>query len=53
MKLGNKIARGAGALLLAAAVAWALRPQPVLVELAMVSQGAFEQTVSDDEEPMF
>lgn len=29
-------------------VAWALRPQPVAVELAAVARGAFEQTVSDD-----
>ncbi|HEX9184873.1 MAG TPA: HlyD family efflux transporter periplasmic adaptor subunit, partial [Burkholderiales bacterium] len=29
-------------------VAWALRPQPIAVEVAEVTRGAFEQTVVDD-----
>jgi len=33
---------------LAALVAWALRPQPIAVEVATVTQGPFEQTVVDD-----
>jgi len=33
---------------IAATVAWMLRPQPVAVETAEVTRGAFEQTVSDD-----
>ena len=32
----------------AAAAAWALRPQPIAVETAAVTRGAFEQSVSDD-----
>ncbi len=34
--------------MLAVAVAWALRPRPVVVEIAEVKKGVFEQTVSDD-----
>ena len=48
MKTHNKIALGVLLALLAALVAWALRPQPVSVELAEVTRGVFEQTVSDD-----
>jgi HlyD family secretion protein len=44
----NKIALAAGLALLAAAVAWALRPQPIAVELAEATRGAFEQTITDD-----
>jgi len=44
----NKIALGIAAAALAALVAWALRPQAVLVETARVVRGPFEQTVSDD-----
>ncbi len=33
---------------LAGALAWALQPRPVVVEVAAVTQGAFEQSVSDD-----
>jgi HlyD family secretion protein len=44
----NKIALAAGLVLLALAVAWALRPQPVAVELSEVTQGAFEQAITDD-----
>jgi HlyD family secretion protein len=39
------------AVLIAAVLAlsvWALRPQPIAVELASVTRGPFEQTVSDD-----
>jgi len=48
MKTHNKIALGVLLALLATLVAWALRPQPVSVELAEVTRGVFEQTVSDD-----
>jgi HlyD family secretion protein len=48
MTTRNKIALGIAILLLAALVAWALRPQPVAVETAEVTRGPFEQTVSDD-----
>lgn len=44
----NQIALGVILAALAALVAWALRPQPVPVELAEVARGVFEQTVSDD-----
>jgi HlyD family secretion protein len=44
----NTIALGLVLAVVAALVAWALRPQPVSVELAEVARGAFEQTVSDD-----
>ena len=44
----NQILLGAGLAALAALTAWALRPQAVAVEVAEVTQGAFEQTVSDD-----
>jgi HlyD family secretion protein len=48
MKTRNKIALGLLLAALAALVAWALQPQPVLVELAEVQRGVFEQTVSED-----
>ena len=44
----NKLARGIALAAVALAAAWALRPQPVAVELAEVSRGAFEQTIADD-----
>jgi HlyD family secretion protein len=44
----NTIALGLVLAVLAALVAWALRPQPVSVEIAEVTKGMFEQTVSDD-----
>jgi HlyD family secretion protein len=48
MRMRNKIVLGIGAAALAALVAWALRPQPVMVETAKVTRGTFEQAVSDD-----
>ena len=48
MRTRNKIALGIAVAALSALVVWALRPQPQLVETAVVSRGAFEQTVSDD-----
>ena len=44
----NKIALGVALAAVALGAAWALRPQPIAVELAGVSRGAFEQTLSDD-----
>jgi HlyD family secretion protein len=44
----NKIGLGIVLAVLAALVAWALRPQPISVETAEVTKGVFEQTVSDD-----
>jgi len=44
----NRIALLVALAALALLVAWALRPQPVSVEAAQATQGAFEQTVSDD-----
>jgi HlyD family secretion protein len=44
----NKIALALALAALAALIAWALRPQPVAVELAEVTQGAFEQAIIDD-----
>ena len=44
----NTIALGVVLAALAALVAWALRPQAVSVEVAEVTKGVFEQTVSDD-----
>jgi HlyD family secretion protein len=44
----NKVLLGATLVVVAALVAWALQPQPVTVELAPVTQGPFEQTVTDD-----
>jgi HlyD family secretion protein len=48
MKRRNLLLLGAGAVALALLVAWALRPQPVSVEAAAVTEGPFEQTVVDD-----
>lgn len=44
----NRIALAAALVALAALVAWALRPQPVAVELAEVTRGTFEQAIADD-----
>jgi len=44
----NKIALAAALVVLALLVAWALRPQPVAVELAEVTQGPFEQAIAED-----
>ena len=44
----NKIGLGLVFIVLAALVAWALRPQPISIEIAEATKGAFEQTVSDD-----
>ncbi|HSG77512.1 MAG TPA: efflux RND transporter periplasmic adaptor subunit [Burkholderiales bacterium] len=48
MKTRNKILLAVAAAALAALVAWSLQPQPVAVELAAVTRGAFEQTIVDD-----
>lgn len=48
MRTANKIVFAASTLLLAGVAVWALRPQPVAVEVAKVSRGLFEQTVTDD-----
>jgi HlyD family secretion protein len=48
MKTRNKILLAAAALAVAGLAAWALRPQPVVVEIAEARRGPFEQTVSDD-----
>jgi HlyD family secretion protein len=48
MKTRNKIALAIAAAVIAALVAWALRPQPIAVETAEVVRGPFEQTVVDD-----
>ena len=48
MRTRNQIALAVVAVLVAALVAWALRPQPVAVEVAEVTRGVFEQTVVDD-----
>jgi HlyD family secretion protein len=48
MKTRNLVLLSAAGLVLAALVAWALRPQPIAVETAAVTQGPFEQTVVDD-----
>ena len=44
----NKIALAAALVALVLLVAWALRPQPVAVELAEVTQGPFEQAIAED-----
>jgi len=44
----NKIALAAALVVLALLVAWALRPQPVAVELAEVTRGPFEQAIAED-----
>jgi len=48
MKVKARIAWGVAGIAVAAAVAWALQPRPVIVETARVVRGAYEQTVSDD-----
>jgi HlyD family secretion protein len=48
MKTRNRIALAVIAVLVAALAAWALRPQPIAVEVAEVTRGVFEQTVVDD-----
>lgn len=48
MRTGNKVALLAGAVAVAGLAVWALRPQPVPVEVAAATRGSFEQTVSDD-----
>ncbi len=48
MRTRNKIALAVAVLAVAALVAWALRPQPIAVEIAEVVRGPFEQTVIDD-----
>jgi HlyD family secretion protein len=48
MKKRNLILLAAAGVALALLVAWALRPQPVAVEAAAVTEGPFEQTVVDD-----
>ena len=48
MRTRNRIALAVVAVLVAALVAWALRPQPIAVEVAEVTRGPFEQTVVDD-----
>ena len=48
MKRKTWIIGGATAVLLVLAVAWAFAPKPVEVELASVTQGAFETTIDED-----
>jgi len=48
MKMRNKIALGAALAAVAALVAWSLQPRPVAVEVAVVAEGPFEQTIIDD-----
>lgn len=48
MKTRNRILLAAVLLVIALAAAWALRPRPVIVELATATLGTLEQTVSDD-----
>jgi len=48
MRKRNLILLAAAGVALALLVAWALRPQPVAVEAAAVTEGPFEQTVVDD-----
>ncbi len=48
MKKRNLVLLAAAGVVLAALAAWALRPLPIAVELAAVTQGPFEQTVVDD-----
>jgi HlyD family secretion protein len=44
----NKIALAVVLAVVALLVGWALRPQPIAVELAEVARGAFEQVIADD-----
>lgn len=48
MNTRSKVLAGLTVAVLAAATYWALRPQPVSVEVADVVTGRFEQTVDDD-----
>ena len=48
MKNANAIVLGAAVVAVAALAVWALQPRPIAVETARVSQGVFEQAVSDD-----
>ncbi len=48
MRTRNTIVLGVAIAAVAGAVLWALRPQPVPVETALVAQGVFERSVSDD-----
>ena len=48
MKRRNWILLAAGSALVAALFAWALRPQPVPVEVATVTRGTFEQSIEED-----
>jgi HlyD family secretion protein len=48
MKTHNKILLGAAVLGVAGLAAWALQPQPIVVETAAVTGGAFEVTIVDD-----
>jgi HlyD family secretion protein len=48
MRTRNLIALGALAAAALAVSIWALQPRPATVELAQVTRGVFEQTVSDD-----
>ncbi len=48
MKRKTWIIGGATVVLLVLAVAWAFAPKPVEVELASVTQGAFETTIDED-----
>ena len=48
MSKRNKIALAALLAAVALLATWALRPRPVAVEIAEVTRGGFEQTVSDD-----
>ena len=48
MRTRNRIALVVVGLVVAALIAWSLRPQPIAVEVAEVVRGPFEQTVTDD-----
>ena len=48
MKRRNLVLAAIAVIVLAALVVWALQPQPVAVEAAAVTRGAFEQVVRDD-----
>ncbi|HET7729545.1 MAG TPA: efflux RND transporter periplasmic adaptor subunit [Usitatibacter sp.] len=48
MKRSNAIALVVGGAAVLAAVAWALRPEPVAVEVVEVRRASFEKSVSDD-----
>lgn len=48
MKTRTKVVTGIGGLAVAALIVWALQPQPIAVELAAVTKGVFEQSISED-----